>query len=57
MDRLLSGFGVAYALQYTAFNKVRFGLASEDCVLQFFRSGVPELQARGLLLKNERTQA
>ena len=56
VDRLLSSIGVSYSLQYTAFNKVRFGLASEECVTQFFKSGVPELQARGLFLKNERTQ-
>ena len=38
VDRVLSSSGVAYTLRYMAFNKVRFGLATEDCVQQFFRS-------------------
>ena len=57
VDRILSQSGIGHALQHPAFNKMRFGIVTDQDVQHFLRHYIPELQAQGLLLKNGRTQA
>ena len=56
VDKVLSETGLTYALQHTAFNKVRFGIKTRECVEEFWERSIPELLSHGLLMKNERTQ-
>jgi len=56
LDRILVQSGVGYALQYTAYNKTRIGIHTGTDALRFYEACVPEMQALGLLLKDERTQ-
>uniref|UniRef100_A0A7S1I4D1 Uncharacterized protein n=1 Tax=Eutreptiella gymnastica TaxID=73025 RepID=A0A7S1I4D1_9EUGL len=56
LDRTLAQSGVGYALQYTAYNKVRLGIQTGQDAVRFHEACVPEIQALGLLLKDERTQ-
>ena len=42
VDKILTETGIAYALQHTTYNKVRFGIPRRDDITEFWEWADPE---------------
>ena len=56
VDAIARKTGVLFSIQAAATNKVRIGIMDAAEAQVFLRAAVPELDARGYIVKDERTQ-
>ena len=56
VDAIARKTGVLFSIQAAATNKVRIGISDAAEAQVFLRAAVPELDAQGYIVKDERTQ-